>query len=226
MDNDDRSVESTADSVRKLKKDLKLMKKNFSTVNTQLTQLNEVVDGSDLSDSVEYKEDSHFQLEFAQVEHNFEPRIATILNLLASHESKTDLTQVILLNNQSTMDLFCNKSLVSTTFESKTPMRLKSNGGTMKFNHKATINGYQRQVWFSKNAITNIIALKNIIWQYRVTYDSDESTFVVHRDAANKKNMEFRMHANSLYCYGPREDITEFAFLETVAGNKKGFTKR
>ena len=67
------------------------------------------------------------------------------------------------------MDLFCNKSLVSTMFESKTPMRLKSNGRKMKVNHKATINGYERPVWFSKDAITNIIALKNIVRQYRVT---------------------------------------------------------
>ena len=96
----------------------------------------------------------------------------------------------------------------------------------MKVNHKATINGYERPVWFSKDAITNIIALKNIIQQYRVTYDSDESTFVVHREAANKKNREFRMHSNGLHCYYPREDITQFAFMETVAGNKKGFTKR
>ena len=122
--------------------DLKLIKNNFATVNTQLTQLKEAADGSDISDTAEYKEDSHLQLHFAQVKQNFEPRIATILNQLASHESKLDLTQVILLDNQSTMDLFCNKSLVSKTFESKTPMRLKSNGGTMKVNHKATINGY------------------------------------------------------------------------------------
>ena len=109
-----------------------------------------------------------------QVEKNFEPRIATILNQSASHESKLEITQVILLDNQSTMDLFCNEALVSTTFESKTPMRLKSNGGTMKVNHKETINGYELPVWFSKDAITNTIALKIIIHQYRVTYDSDK----------------------------------------------------
>ena len=96
----------------------------------------------------------------------------------------------------------------------------------MKVNHKARINGYERPVWFSKNSLTNIIALKNIIRKYQVTYDSDESTFVVHRKAENKKNMEFRMHANSLHCYDPREDMTKFDFLETVAGNKKGFTKQ
>ena len=69
----------------------------------------------------------------------------------------------------------------------------------MKVNHKATINGYERSVWFSKDAITNIIALKNIIRKYKVTYDSDESTFVVHREVEKKKNIEFRMHANGLH---------------------------
>ena len=44
-DEDNRSVESTADSVRKLEKYLKLMKNNFATVNTQLTQLKEAADG-------------------------------------------------------------------------------------------------------------------------------------------------------------------------------------
>ena len=120
-------MESTADSVRNLEKELNPTKKNFATVNTQLTQLKEAADGSDMSDTAEYKEYSHLQLHFAQVEQNFEPRIATVLNQSASHESKLDLTQVILLDNQSTMNLLCNESLVSTTFESKTPMRLKSN---------------------------------------------------------------------------------------------------
>ena len=74
-------MESTADSVRKLEKDLKLMKNNFATFNTQLTQLKEAADGSNLSDSAEYEEDSHLQLHFAQVEQNFEPQIVTIMSL-------------------------------------------------------------------------------------------------------------------------------------------------
>ena len=90
MDDEDQSVE------------LNLMKKNFAMVNTQLTHLKEAADGSDMSDTAEYKEDSHLRLHFVQVEQKFEPRIATILNQSASHEIKLDLTQVILLDNQST----------------------------------------------------------------------------------------------------------------------------
>ena len=75
---------------------MKLMKNNFATVNTKLTQLKEAADGSDMPDTAEYKEDSHLQLHFVQVEQNFEPLIATILNQSSSNESKIYLTQVIL----------------------------------------------------------------------------------------------------------------------------------
>jgi hypothetical protein len=82
-------------------------------------------------------------------------------------------------------------------------MRLKSNGGTMTVTHKATMPGYHKDVWFSKRAITNIIAL---IEQYRVTYDCDEIMYVVHRESESKPNMEFRMHESGLHYYDPRKN--------------------
>ena len=78
------------------------------------------------------------------------------------------------------MDLICNPTLVEKTFKSSNSMRLKSNGGTMKVTHKAKMPGYHKDVWFSKRAITNIIALSNLIEQYHVTYDSNDLMFVVH----------------------------------------------
>ena len=105
-------------------------------------------------------------------------------------------------------------------------MRLKSNGGAMTVNRKATLPGYHKDVWFSTRAITNIIALRNIIQQYRVTYDSNDLMFVVHRELANKPNMEFRMHESGLHYYDPREETGHVAFVNTVSEDKKGFTKR
>jgi hypothetical protein len=103
-------------------------------------------------------------------------------------------------------------------------MRLTSNGGTMKVNHKATMKGYNSNVWFSDYAITNIIALKNLIKQYRVTYDSNDQMFIVHREHQNKPNMEFKMHESGLHCFDPRDKA--FVFLNTVSGNKEGFSQR
>jgi hypothetical protein len=109
--------------------------------------------------------------------------------------------------------------------KSTTSMILKSNGGTMVVTRKATMMGYNKDVWFITRAITNIIALSNLIQQYRVTYDSDDKMFVVHRESQGKPNIEFPMHKCGLHYYYPRNE-KYLAFVNTVSENKEGFTKR
>jgi hypothetical protein len=75
--------------------------------------------------------------------------------------------------------------------------------------------GYNKTVWFSTGAITNIIALHNFIDQYGITYDSDNLIFVVHRETESKPNMEFRMHESLHYTYGPRKEH-HLIFVNTV----------
>jgi hypothetical protein len=71
----------------------------------------------------------------------------------------------------------------------------------------------------------HIIALSNLITQYRVTYDSNDETFVVHCKSVNKPNMHFRMHQSGLHYYDPKDD--DFTFnITTVSENKLGYTKR
>jgi hypothetical protein len=183
---------------------------------------------SDISESEGEDEASYFQmdiaLQFAQVEKEFEPRIAKLFKQAGS-KIKLDLQKIILLESQSTMDLFCNAALVSKTSKSKSSMRLKSNGDTMAVSRKATLPGYNKSVWFSTRAITNIIALRNLIEQYRVTYDSDDLIFVLHRESESKPNMEFRMHESGLHYYDPRKEA-HLTFVNTVSKNKEGFTQR
>jgi hypothetical protein len=181
---------TTASSVKKLKKDLKSTKRAFTTVNTQLAQLKEAE--SDISESEGEDEASHFQmnaaLQFAQVDKEFEPRIVKLFKQAGS-TIKIDLREVILLDSQSTMDLFCNAALVRKTSKSNSSMILKSNGGTMVVSRRATIPGYNNTLWFSTRAITNIVALRNLLDQYHITYDSDNLMFVVHRESAKIPNM-------------------------------------
>ena len=42
-------------------------------------------------------------------------------------------------------------------------MCLQSNRGKMLITHKAQVAGYKPYVWFDQKAITNLIALKNLI---------------------------------------------------------------
>jgi hypothetical protein len=60
--------------------------------------------------------------------------------------------------------------------------------------------------------------------QYRVTYDSSEETFLVHRKAAGLPNLLFKEHANGLHFFDPRQ--ADFAFVETVESNMQLFSKR
>jgi hypothetical protein len=139
-------------------------------------------------------------------------------------EITLDLRNVILLDSQSTMDLFCNPDLVSDVTKVSHKMRLQSNGGTMTVNHKAMIEGYNKKVWYSKDAITNIIDLSNLIQQYHVTYDRRDQIFVVHPESQDKPYMEFRMHESRLHYFDPNNEA--FIFITTVLGNKEGYTQR
>jgi hypothetical protein len=79
-EDEDISTAATVNSVKKLQKDIKSMRKAFTMVNTQLEKLKEAE--SDISESEGEDEASHFQmdatLQFAQVEKELEPRIAKL----------------------------------------------------------------------------------------------------------------------------------------------------
>jgi hypothetical protein len=112
---------------------------------------------SDISESEGEDEASHFQmdaaLQFAQVEKEFYLRIAKLFNQ-AGLSFKIDLREIILLDSQFTMDLFCNAALVSKTFKSTTIMRLKINSGTMVVTRKVTMPGYNKDAWLSAKQTT------------------------------------------------------------------------
>jgi hypothetical protein len=101
---------------------------------------------------------------------------------------------------------------------------LKSNCGELIPHHIANVADYDEPVWFSKKAITNIFTLKNMKKQYRVTHNSLEEIFLVHRKAAGLPNLLFKEHVNGLHFFNPRQ--ADFAFIETVELNMQLFSKR
>ena len=168
---------------------------------------------SNLSESEDEDEASKFQMaeinygksdsQFSQLDEELKPRISSIFNQTASRnigiKTKLDLGEVIFLESQSTMNIFFNRALAENITKSKTKIQLKSNGRTMPVYHKARVNGYQISVWFSENAITNIVALRNLRLQYLVTYRSNKMVFIVHIEYGEKPDMKFRMHDSGLY---------------------------
>lgn len=227
------SSRSSKGSINKLQRKLKKSFATLTTTQTALaTKIDEMNEESSISSSEDEVKSSHFQMGWTLTQtggiilkQDFERRNADILFKKSGSKLNLDLRNIILLDNESTMDLFCNTKLVNDIRPSQKVISLQSNGGNMKIKMEASITGYHKQVWFSKHAITNIIALSNLIQQYRVTYDSDDQTFVVHRQKENKPDMYFKMHESGLHYHDPSD--AEFSFnVNTVSNNIEDFTKK
>jgi hypothetical protein len=164
QDDDEHSRSTKSSQAEGINKMQKKLKKTFATLETKIEELSKE---SDLSSSESEEETSNFQCEYL-----FTQTCKSSKNLfyeqvlLKQSQISLDLTKVILLDNQSTMDLFCNPSLVTDIVRSKKKMHLQSNGGRMTVTQEATLPGYNRSVWFDTNAITNIVALRHLIKQY------------------------------------------------------------
>jgi hypothetical protein len=103
-------------------------------------------------------------------------------------------------------------------------MCVVTNGGTLSMNKKGSWPGYQNRIWYSRSTITNIIVLKNVKKQYRVTYNSNDEYFMVHHGSEGKPNILFHMHPCGLHYFDLKDQ--DFMFVSTVTENKKEFTKQ
>jgi hypothetical protein len=59
-------------------------------------------------------------------------------------------------------DIFCNSQLVKKVWETEDEIKIYGNGGSLLTKKKALIYNY-RVVWFNKDAIMNILCLKNVL---------------------------------------------------------------
>jgi hypothetical protein len=119
----------------------------------------------------------------------------------ATDGERLRLDNLLILDIQAAATVICNKRLVTDIRASKKTLRLKSNGGTIQIKQQATMEGFRDPVWYSPKALGNVIALKDVESKYRVTYDSDKSTFVVHRKHTGKPNMNFVEHETGLHIW-------------------------
>jgi hypothetical protein len=108
----------------------------------------------------------------------------------------------ILLDNKSTVTIFCNLNLVSnilnTTNES---LNLVTNAGILQAGQKVTIPGWGK-VWFNPHAIINIFSYLEMAKRYCITYDSNvEDTFTVHLP---DRQIKFTKIDQTLYIYKPK----------------------
>jgi len=221
-DDDDKST-SSSKSIKSLSKTLKSLEKSNRKLKKSVSALQKCEEDGDESSISSSEGTNHFQMDLDLLEER-NPKI--VLALKSSKNVDLDLRNVLLLDNQSTFDLCCNKKFTSQVTKAPNALTMTSNGGGLKITEKCKIPGYKYPVWYSKKAITNIICLKNLIKCYRVTYDSEvDTTFVVHRSALGLPDLLFEMHPCGLHVCYPKK-MGQFGFVQTVQDNMKLFSKR
>ena len=87
----------------------------------------------------------------------------------------------ILLDSQSTVDVFSNQALLQDIKTTSNTLRIRSTGGVSVTNQQGTLPGYGT-VWYFADGIANILSLSRVQKRYRVTYDSGAGNqFTVHK---------------------------------------------
>ncbi len=213
----------SAKSIKSITKTIKLLETDNCRLRKSVSTLQKCNEGDDNNLSISSaKGSSHFQeaMEMLQESH---PKIA--LALKSSKSIELDLRNILLLDNQSTLDYVATGSFVSLVRKALHALNMASNVGGVKIMEQCKIPGYKLWVWFSENTIPDIICLKNLIKIYRVTYDSEvDITFVVHCSTFGLPDLLFEMHPCGLHVCYPKK-MSEFGFVQTVKDNMKLFRK-
>jgi hypothetical protein len=72
------------------------------------------------------------------------------------------MKEFLLLDNQSSDHVFFNPEFVNNIRAAGKELSLHSNGGTLPIKNIADFDGFEESVWFSKQAMTNILSLAKV----------------------------------------------------------------
>ena len=129
----------------------------------------------------------------------------------------------ILLDNQSTIDVFCNKSLLRNVRTTDKQMDIHCNAGVTSTNLVGDLPGYGT-VWYHPQGIANILSLSKVISRdgYHVTFDSTNGNqFLVQKPDGSVRI--FRQAPRGLY-FMDTNATQNVALLQTVADKKSNYT--
>jgi hypothetical protein len=135
----------------------------------------------------------------------------------------------IVLDNQSTADVFCNPKPLDKVRKVNKVMNINCNAGVTRTDMVGDLPGHGG-VWLNKSATANILSLWRIEKKHRITCDSENGKqFIVHNE--NGMVRRFRQSEDGLFHTDVKERDSEqdgtvlVNKVETVEGNKKNCTK-
>ena len=130
---------------------------------------------------------------------------------------------MLLMDNQSTVDIFCNPDLLHNVRETNTLMTISTNGGGLQTSCMGTLKNYG-DVWYHEKALTNIVGLNNLIKKgYHVSFDSDVANqFTVTKH--NGDTINFYPSKDGLYYHDTR--VNGVTLLNVVSENAAKYSGR
>ena len=131
----------------------------------------------------------------------------------------------ILLDSQSTVDVFQNKSLLQNIRDGGATMDIHCTAGVTTTRLVGDLPGYG-EVWYHPDGIANILSLARVKAKgYNVTYDSAEGNHfrvVTPSDAVRI----FKQSARGLYYLDASKIQNGTSMVNTVADNRSRYTNR
>jgi hypothetical protein len=129
----------------------------------------------------------------------------------------------LLLDNQSTVNVFANGNMLEDIHEVDNEMAIASNGGTNVTSEMGILPGY-RPVWYDPVGIANIVSLSRVREKYyHESFNSDHNVFVVTKPDGTV--FEFKQSDSGLYFYNLASNKCKGAvMIDTVASKKSRYT--
>jgi hypothetical protein len=144
------------------------------------------------------------------------------------HQSKAHVNPYwILLDNQSTTDIFCNKALLRNIRDSNKSILIHCNAGTRCVSQVGTLKNYG-EVWYNEFVIANNLSLSKMKERYPVKYDSTcGNTFVIVQPT---KEVIFEQSPLGIYYHDTKNHAivltTKDGGIETRKENHEGYAQR
>ena len=129
----------------------------------------------------------------------------------------------VLLDNQSTVDIIANPSILKNIHTSEQPILISSHAGSRELNQQALLPGYGL-VWFDPEGPANILSLHLAKARFSIHYDSvNGNSFKLYDPSSGRLKHTYNQSPEGLFFLDVNQ-LHHGSFLTTVKENEESFT--